>query len=39
MKDICQRYSSKLKINLHLLIFSYEEKQFNLELAFNEWKR
>ena len=36
MKDICQRYSTKLGINLNLLVFQYGGKQINTQLTFNE---
>jgi len=36
MKDICQRYSTKLGINLNLLIFQYGGQQINTQLTFNE---
>ena len=36
MKDICQRYSIELGIDINLLTFLYEEKQLDLELTYNE---
>ena len=36
MKDICQRYSTKLGINLNLLVFLYGGQQINTQLTFNE---
>ena len=36
MRDICQRYSTKLGINLNLLIFLYGGKQIDEHLTFNE---
>ena len=36
MKDICQRYSTKLGIGLKLLTFLYGGKQLDFELTLNE---
>ena len=36
MKDICQRYSTKVGIHMNLLMFLYGEIQLNLELKFKE---
>ena len=36
MKDICQRYSSKVQKNINALIFLYGGNQLNLELTFDE---
>ena len=36
MKDICQRYSNKINININSLIFLYGGNQLNFNLNFNE---
>ena len=36
MKEICERYSRKININMNLLVFIYDGNQLNLELNFNE---
>ena len=36
MKDICERCSTKLGINLNLLVFLYGGQQINTQLTFNE---
>ena len=36
MKDVCERYSRKININMNLLVFLYGGNQLNLELNFNE---
>ena len=36
MKDICQRFASKVKMNLNVLIFLYGGHQLNFELKFKD---
>ena len=36
MKEICQKYSTKINKNINSLLFLYEEKQVNFELSFKE---
>jgi len=36
MKDICQRYTNKINININSLIFLYGGNQLNFNLNFNE---
>ena len=36
MKDICNKFSSKININLNFLYFLYNGNQINLELTFKE---
>ena len=36
MKDICNKYVSKINKNINTLIFMYGGKIMNLELTFNE---
>ena len=36
MRDICQRYGTKIGINLNSLLFLYGGNQLNLDLSFNE---
>ena len=36
MKDICQRYSTKLGISLNLLVFLYGGQQIDTQLTYNE---
>ena len=37
MRDICQKYSSKVKIHTNLLIFLFGGNQLNMELKFNQY--
>ena len=36
MKDICNKFSSKINININFLYFLYNGNQINLELTFKE---
>ena len=36
MKDICQKYSTKINKNTDSLLFLYEEKKVNFDLSFKE---
>ena len=36
MRDICERYSTKVGIHMNLLMFLYGGNQLNLELKFKE---
>ena len=36
MKDICQKFISKVGIDINLISFLYNRKQINLELTYNE---
>ena len=36
MKDICNKYASKIDININLLLFLYGGNKINLELTFRE---
>ena len=36
LRDICEKFCSKIKIDINRLIFKYGEGIVNLELAFNE---
>ena len=36
MKDICNKLSSKIEININLLYFIYNGNQINLQLTFRE---
>ena len=36
MKEICQKYSTKINKNINSLLFLHEEKQVNFELSFKE---
>ena len=36
MKDICQKYSNKIGLNINSLVFSYEGNHINFQSSFNE---
>ena len=36
MKDICNKFSSKINVNINMLYFLYNGNQINLELTFEE---
>ena len=36
MRDICQKYATKMEANLNSLLFLYEGKQLNLDLKFKD---